>query len=76
MIKPEILEQELNRLYKTDAEEYKKDCDFWKNKGYKIYRNSDGIHKVVINSNATTKSAMKDIFGGTFEDTFNSIFGG
>lgn len=73
MIKPEVLQEELNKLFKTNMAEYKKECDYWKSKGYKIYRNPQGVHKVVINQKEATKSAMTDIFGS---DIFGDIFGG
>lgn len=73
MIKPEVLQEELNKLFKTNMDEYKKECDYWKSKGYKIYRNTQGVHKVVINQKEATKSAMIDIFGS---DIFGDIFGG
>jgi hypothetical protein len=75
MIKPEILEQELNKLYKTNPEEYKKDCDFWKAKGYKIFRNSKGEHRVKIDTRNATSAAMKDLFGNNLTDVLGDMFG-
>jgi hypothetical protein len=40
------LEQELDRLYQFEISEYISRCDELKRSGYKIFRNSDGLHKV------------------------------
>ncbi|MBR6404203.1 MAG: hypothetical protein IKS48_12525 [Eubacterium sp.] len=41
------LAQELDRLYQFEISEYISRCDELKKSGFKIYRNSDGMHKVV-----------------------------
>lgn len=47
---------ELDRLYEFDTDKYVSECNYWKSKGYRIFRNSEGKHKVVVpqdvNSNA------------------------
>ena len=65
---------ELDRLYEFEMDKYISECNHWKKMGYKIYRNSDGKHKVVEparNANIYNKygystSDMKDIFGDIF----------
>ena len=68
----EVIERELNRLYIVDSVKYKEECDDWKSKGYKIYRDTKGRHKVIEpikdNSSAT--------YGNTFGNIFDNIFGG
>lgn len=41
------LSQELDRLYEFEISEYIARCDELKKSGFRIYRNSNGIHKVV-----------------------------
>lgn len=70
----DIIERELNRLYATDLGKYKEECDDWKSKGYKIYRDTKGRHKVV---EPIKKQAMDKIYNATgsdFGDIFNGIF--
>lgn len=69
----EVFVDELNRLYEFDIEKYIKECDDLKRMGYKIYRNSEGKHKVVA---PPSKSDIKDMFPGGFGDIFGQIFGG
>lgn len=40
--------QELDRLYEFEISQYISRCDELKKSGYKIYRNSNGQHKVVL----------------------------
>ena len=42
------LAQELDRLYIFEISEYISRCDELKKQGFKIYRNSNGEHKVVL----------------------------
>ena len=69
--------QELDRLYEFEIEKYISECDCWKKMGYKIYRNSEGRHKVVAPPKTEHKydsHGRPDInlmFEGTpFEDIF------
>lgn len=66
---------ELNKWYASDHEKYKKECDYWKSKGYKIYRDNRGRHKVIEPQKEKTPlypPEFKDLFG----DIFGNIFGG
>ena len=65
----DVIEQELNRLYATDSTKYKEECDSWKSKGYKIYRDSKGRHKIVepIKKQDKYEQFFTDIFGDIFE---------
>ncbi|MBO4591813.1 MAG: hypothetical protein J5684_04555 [Eubacterium sp.] len=49
------LAQELDRLYQFEISEYIARCDELKKSGFKIYRNSDGLHKVVASGVAGRK---------------------
>ena len=42
------IEQELDRLYVFEIENYVSRCDELKKSGFKIYRNDNGRHKVVM----------------------------
>ncbi len=42
------LSQELDRLYEFEISEYISRCDELKKSGFKIYRNEQGKHKVVV----------------------------
>lgn len=68
----EVIERELNRLYIVDSVKYKEECDDWKSKSYKIYRDTKGRHKVV----EPTKDNSSAIYGNTFGNIFGNIFGG
>jgi len=71
----EVFTEELDRLYEFEIEKYIKECDDLKRMGYKIYRNSEGKHKVVA---PPSKSNMyPEGFGEIFEQIFGAnIFGG
>ena len=59
------IQDELDRLYEFEIDKYIDECNQLKKIGFKIYRNSDGIHKVVA---PVRKS---DMFAGTpFADLF------
>lgn len=74
----EIIEQELNRLYITDKDKYKEECDDWKSKGYKIYRDTKGRHMIVepIKEQDTYEQFYNTLYGKDFADIFGDIFGG
>ena len=71
--------QELDRLYEFEMDKYVSECDHWKKMGYKIYRNSEGKHKVVepvrpdLKYNAYGRPNISSIFPN---DVFGDIFGG
>ena len=65
--------QELDRLYDFEIEKYISECNYWKKMGYKIYRNSEGKHKVV---RPVKKEDYKTAFSNAFGDIFGEIFGG
>ena len=50
------LSQELDRLYEFEISEYIARCDELKKSGYRIYRNSNGIHKVVLGGQQSQSS--------------------
>jgi len=64
---------ELNRLYICDKDKYKTECDDWKSKGYRIFRDNKGRHKVIEppknESPVTplTDQEVKDFFGTIFQ---------
>ena len=74
----DVIEQELNRLYATDSTKYKEECDNWKSKGYKIYRDSKGRHKVIepIKKQNKYEQFYNTLYGKDFTDIFGDIFGG
>ena len=47
------LAQELDRLYIFEISRYIERCDELKKSGYKVYRNSEGQHKVVLAGQGT-----------------------
>ena len=49
------LSQELDRLYEFEIEKYVARCEELKKSGYKIFRNSKGMHKVVVAGSGTKK---------------------
>lgn len=54
----------LDELYMSyDTEKYAEHLDMVKCLGYKVYRNSDGKHKLVIN-----KNVINEAFGGIFNN--------
>lgn len=72
--------QELDRLYEFEMDKYITECDHWKKMGYKIYRNSEGKHKVLEppkvehKYNSYGKPNIGSMFFGTpFEDIFNGF---
>ena len=64
----DAINNELNKLYITDRDKYKEECDLWKSKGYKIYRDNKGRHKVVEPPKKVDQKT--DIL-----DVFNEMFG-
>ena len=59
-----LIEAELNRLYKYNWDEYNKRLDHYKNIGYKILRNYQGVHRVEYCPKLT------EMFGGAFAKIF------
>lgn len=51
----------LNILYATDKEKYEEHVETLKGVGYRIFRNSNGKHKVDYNT-----SYFQEMFGGAF----------
>ncbi len=70
----EVIERELNRLYITDKDKYKEECDDWKSKGYKIYRDTKGRHMIV--EPVKEQDDYSAMYGKEFGDIFGNIFGG
>lgn len=72
----EAIVLELNKLYICDKDKYKTECDYWKSKGYRIYRDGKGRHKVVEPPKDDTPRTplsteeLKDLFGDIFGDVF------
>ena len=54
------LAQELDRLYEFEISEYIARCDELKKSGYRIYRNSNGIHKVVIGGQQSGRTESRN----------------
>ena len=52
----------LNMLYSSDKEQYEEHVETLKGIGYKIYRNSEGKHKVEYNN-----QYFAEMFGGAFK---------
>ena len=67
----EVIADELNRLYTYEMDKYIGECDYWKKMGYKIYRNSMGLHRVI-----PPPEQPQSFYDENFGDVFNSIFGG
>ena len=64
-----VISKELNRLYAEDRDKYQTECTDLKRMGYRIFRNSEGLHKV----EEPIKEQDMDIysaFGGVFGDIF------
>lgn len=79
MINTTVIEEELDRLYKFDMDKYISECNKWKKLGYKIYRNSEGIHKVIVNpqiKEREERDKLKDMLGGDIGNIFGDIFYG
>ena len=75
----DTIAQELDRLYQFDMDKYISECNKWKKLGYKIYRNSEGKHKVVQSERVTQQrcdDANRNIFGDNLNSVFGDIFGG
>ena len=70
----EIIERELNRLYITDKDKYKEECDDWKSKGQKIYRDTKGRHMIV--EPVKEQDDYSAMYGKEFGDIFGNIFRG
>lgn len=70
----DVIERELNRLYITDKSKYKEECDDWKSKGYKIYRDTKGRHMII--EPTKEQDDYSAIYGKEFGDIFGNIFGG
>lgn len=68
-----VIIEELDRLYKFDIDKYLKECDSLKKMGVRIFRNSDGKHKVIA---PASKTKYSNDFYGAFGDIFGNIFGG
>ena len=60
------LAQELDRLYEFEISEYIARCDELKSSGYKIFRNSAGLHKVVA-TNPDVRSRQEQIVNDNVE---------
>ena len=68
----ETIAKELDRLYQFDMNKYLSECDAWKKYGYRIFRNAEGKHKVVVRVQETTNSSdIYNAFGGIFTDIFS-----
>ena len=65
----DIVKEKLDKLYLTDKSKYEVEIKTLKNIGYKIYRNSDGEHKVI-------KPLKQDDIYSAFGGIFGEIFGG
>ena len=61
---------ELNRLFITDKDKYKEECDYWKARSYKIYRDTKGRHKV-IEPSKPQETDINEAFGGIFGEIFS-----
>ena len=72
---PDVITAELDRLYEFEIDKYVSECDQLKKIGYKIYRNSDGKHKVVEPARPSDMYGDNDIYNA-FGGIFGDIFGG
>ena len=59
------IEEDLNRRYFQDPEEYLERVDTLKGVGYRVLRNSKGQHRVEYNNDY-----FNEMFGGAFGDLF------
>lgn len=62
---------QLNRLYTTDKDKYREECEYWKSKDYKIYRDNKGRHKIIepqkkVDQKTQIIDSLNEIFGGAF----------
>ena len=67
MAEPRIedLQNDLDKRYVSDSEEYYERIKLLKGMGYKVFRNSSGKHRVEMNPNY-----IYEAFGGIFGDIF------
>lgn len=74
MINKQSIIDELDRLYKFETNKYITECTDLKRMGFKIYRNSDGEHKIVEPRSSSYNQPLNiyEAYGGIF----NEIFGG
>lgn len=63
----EIIENKLNELYQSEINKYVSECEHWKRMGYKVYRNSEGQHKVIAPIKVEN---INTAFGGIFDEIF------
>lgn len=68
----EVIENKLNELYQTNLDQYTNECNIFKKAGFKIYRNSKGIHKV---NKPQKETDYKKMFGNDVGSMFSDIFG-
>ena len=71
--RPDIIIQELDRLYEFDTKKYVEECEDLKKIGYRIFRNQDGKHQIIEPSRPSDAYGDNDIynaFGGIFRDIF------
>lgn len=62
---------QLNRLYIIDKDKYKEECEYWKSKDYKIFRDNKGRHKIIepqkkVDQKTQIIDSLNEIFGGAF----------
>ena len=69
----EVIEDKLNELYQTNLDQYTNECNIFKRAGFKIYRNSKGMHKV---NKPQKERDYKRMFGYDDGNLFYDIFGG
>ena len=64
MVNIKTIQDELDRLYEFEIDKYVDECNQLKKMGFKIYRNNDGIHKVVKSvKNSDVRDFMNNLFG-------------
>lgn len=72
--------QELDRLYQFEISEYISRCDELKKSGFRIYRNSAGLHKVVLSGQQGKKEQEQYVYdvnrNGTVKSNNSSSTGG
>ena len=54
------ISQELDRLYVFEIEHYVARCNELKKSGFKVYRNSEGVHKVVAAGQAGPRPSKQE----------------
>lgn len=72
----QTIEEELNRLYQYEIDKYVNECNIFKKAGFRIFRNSEGVHKVIPPAKKTEKPFNKVNFNEAFGGIFGDIFGG